>query len=64
MNILNCPRCGEHKLEFMKSYCFCWECGYSPECGHGPVLQSTIIHKFFQKSPVDLATEQAMERAS
>jgi len=30
MNIQNCPRCGERKLEHMSSYCFCWECGYAP----------------------------------
>lgn len=30
MTVHQCPRCGEHKLEFMKSYSFCWECGYSP----------------------------------
>ena len=30
MAIFYCPRCGEHKLEYMKSYSFCWECGYSP----------------------------------
>lgn len=29
MSIQECPRCGEHKLELMKSYSFCWECGYS-----------------------------------
>ena len=30
MKIIECPRCGEHKLELMSSYSFCWECGYSP----------------------------------
>ena len=39
MNIFNCPRCGEHKLEFMNVHAFCWECGYSPdeEASHCPI---------------------------
>jgi hypothetical protein len=64
MYILNCPRCGEHKLELMKSYGFCWECGYSPELGHCPSPQSVMIHKFFHKAPVDHALEHLIERAS
>lgn len=64
MNILTCPRCGEHKLEFMKSYCFCWECGYSPENGQSSVPQSAMIHKFFQKDPVGHTFDQILECAS
>ena len=26
-----CPRCGEDKLELLKTYGFCWECGYTPD---------------------------------
>ncbi len=29
-NLCHCPRCGERGLEFMKTYSFCWECGYFP----------------------------------
>jgi ribosomal protein L37E len=29
MFIHECPRCGERKLEYMRTHAFCWECGYS-----------------------------------
>lgn len=31
MSIHECPRCGTNKLEYLSSYSFCWECGYSAE---------------------------------
>ncbi len=36
MSIHKCPRCGENKLEFMRSYSFCWECGYSASTEESP----------------------------
>jgi hypothetical protein len=64
MNILTCPRCGEHKLEILGSHCFCWECGYSPDGEPRPTAQIASIHRLFQKAPVDEALEQVLERAS
>ena len=30
-NLKTCPRCGEHKLEVLRTHSHCWECNYSPD---------------------------------
>lgn len=37
MSIHECPRCGTHKLEYLTSYSFCWECGYSAQAAESCV---------------------------
>jgi hypothetical protein len=64
MNILACPRCGEHKLEFMDSYCFCWECGFSPDSEPDPAPALGSVHSLVVKAPDSSAREQVLERAS
>ena len=30
-NIKTCPRCGDHKLEVLRTHSHCLECNYSPD---------------------------------
>ncbi len=30
-NLKTCPRCGDPKLEVLKTHTHCWECNYSPD---------------------------------
>lgn len=30
-NLKSCPRCGEHKLEVLRTHSHCLECNYSPD---------------------------------
>lgn len=64
MSLYACPRCGDQKIEFMNSYCFCWECGYSPEQEIQPRTNVVDLKSLLRDEPGEAAPEQVLERAS